>query len=196
MKLLANKTVWYILGAIACLVALQWVNNSKFTNLEKKNEQLRRELARARMYQPIERDTIRDTIPVVSAPVSQLTAASYKKDIADEQLIKDMGLKASSISSQQTATTETRNIVTVKAEATPYVGGEAKIFAYHDQWADFMLKDTILSYAVRDSVTTYVYREYKHKFLWWRWGTKGYRVKMINFNPHSTIKHVDYIKVD
>ena len=53
-----------------------------------------------------------------------------------------------------------------------------------------------LVYTVSDSVLTLVYREYKHKFLWWRWGTKGYKVKVVNFNPHATIRYNQYIKVE
>ena len=35
---------------------------------------------------------------------------------------------------------------------------------------------------------------YRHHFLWWRWGVKGYKVKVVNFNPHSTIRYNTYVK--
>ena len=38
-----------------------------------------------------------------------------------------------------------------------------------------------------------VYREYKHHFLWWKWGTKGYRLKIVNFNPHARVTYNRYI---
>ncbi len=47
------------------------------------------------------------------------------------------------------------------------------LFHYSDQWADLSLslKDTIFYYNIRGSLATLVYREYKHHFLWWKWGT-------------------------
>lgn len=35
----------------------------------------------------------------------------------------------------------------------------------------------------------------KHKFLWWRWGTKGYQVQIVSFNPHSRINYSRYMEV-
>ena len=70
------------------------------------------------------------------------------------------------------------------------------LFYYSDQWADLSLslKDTTFYYNIRDSLATVVYREYKHHFLWWKWGTKGYRLKILNFNPHSRVTYNKYIK--
>ena len=35
----------------------------------------------------------------------------------------------------------------------------------------------------------------KHKFLWWRGGTKGYQVQIVNFNPHPRINYSRYVEV-
>ena len=35
----------------------------------------------------------------------------------------------------------------------------------------------------------------KHKFLWWRWGTKGYQVQIVNFNPHPRINYSRYVEI-
>ena len=35
----------------------------------------------------------------------------------------------------------------------------------------------------------------KHKFLWWRWGTKGYQVQIVNFNRHPRINYSRYVEV-
>jgi hypothetical protein len=39
-----------------------------------------------------------------------------------------------------------------------------------------------------------VEKEYKRRFLWWKWGTKGYRVKAVSFCPYTTIRYNTYIK--
>ena len=54
----------------------------------------------------------------------------------------------------------------------------------------------MLTYKARDSLQCLVARQYKHKFLWWRWGTKSYDIKVINFNPHSTLLYNSYIQVN
>lgn len=65
---------------------------------------------------------------------------------------------------------------------------------YKDAWAEFEYQDKRLRYSVRDSLAIAVKKEYKHRLLWWRWGTKGYEVKAVNFNPHSTIRYNTYVK--
>ena len=53
------------------------------------------------------------------------------------------------------------------------------------QTLQLQLKDSTFYYNIRDSLSTAVYREYRHHFLWWKWGTRGYRLKIVNFNPHA-----------
>ncbi|WP_407934619.1 DUF6549 family protein [Hallella sp.] len=38
-------------------------------------------------------------------------------------------------------------------------------------------------------------KEYKHRFLWWKWSTKGYKVKIINFNPHARVLYNQYVRI-
>ena len=67
-----------------------------------------------------------------------------------------------------------------------------------EKWSDlqFRLQDSTFYYNIRDSLCTQVSREYKHRFLWWRWGTKGYHVTLINFNPHSKVLYNTFIQVE
>ena len=53
----------------------------------------------------------------------------------------------------------------------------------------------LLKYAVRDSFVTDVTRIYKHRFLWLRWGTKGYQVHHVNFNPNVDVKYNQFIMI-
>ena len=119
--------------------------------------------------------------------------STYKNELADKQLIKELRLKLGQIEAQQLSGTAIHNTVRLEAKT-------CSRYEYADRWAHFTLSmkppDTTLVYTVSDSVLTLVYREYKHKFLWWRWGTKGYKVKVVNFNPHATIRFNQYIKVE
>lgn len=49
---------------------------------------------------------------------------------------------------------------------------------------------------MRDSLAIALKREYKHRFLFLRWGTKGYDVKVVNFNPHSSVRYNTFVKKD
>ena len=65
---------------------------------------------------------------------------------------------------------------------------------YKDAWAEFEFHNKKLRYSVKDSLAIAVKKEFKHRFLWWKWGTKGYEVKAVNFNPHATIRYNTFVK--
>ena len=162
-------------------------DNSK----DKEIKRLKYQLAHAQLYVPLERDTIRDTVEVVTAPV--ITAelkALRKQHIIDEQLIKDLGLKLKQLDAVQTTVTETKD--TAKAD----FNDSTKVFSYEDYWShlEFRPCDSTFYYNIRDSLVTAIHHEYKHKFLWFRWGIKGYKVKHVNFNKNSRIVYNTYVK--
>lgn len=152
-------------------------------------QQTRVELAHARI--PLLRNTIHDSIDVVTQAVVEVAPKSLKDALAeDEQLIRELRLKVKQLEAMQTTTIETSDTTPAHHDA-----GDS-LFYYSDQWADLQLslKDTTFYYNIRDSLSTMVYREYRHHFLWWKWGTKGYRLKIVNFNPHARVTYNKYIK--
>jgi hypothetical protein len=138
-------------------------------------------------------DTIRDTIPIASQPVVVIDKTDYKKLEADRELLKDLNLKYSQIESEMRVLMANQGKVTLQASAD-----SDSVLRYKDRWCEFeyLVKPRELEYKTFDSLVTLVDREYKHKFLWWRWGTKGYKVTHINFNPRSEIRYSRYIKVE
>jgi len=157
-------------------------------DLKKQVNDLNVELAHSKI--PLQKDTIRDSIPVVTQRVIEVDKTDYKQQLADKQLIKDLGLKIDQLVSENKMLRETRDSVLLKAE-------NDSVCSYHDQWADFeyLINRQLLKYAVRDSFDTFINRIYKHKFLWWRWGTKGYQVKHVNYNPNVDIKYNQFILI-
>lgn len=162
---------------------------------EKEIKDLKYELAHAQQYVPLERDTVilHDSIPVevVTSPVITAELSALRKQhIIDEEMIKDLGLKLKQMDAVQTTVTETKD--SAKAE----FDHNFKVFSYDDRWShlQFRLQDSTFYYNIRDSLITVIYHEYKHKFLWFRWGVKGYKVKMTNLNPHSSIRYNSYVK--
>lgn len=154
-----------------------------------KADRLSVELAHARI--PMQRDTIHDSIEVVTQTVVEVVPKRMREAMAaDRRLIKELKLRIGQLEAVQTTVIETSDSAPARHNE------DDSLYYYNDQWADISLnlRDSTFYYNIRDSLSTVVYREYKHRFLWWRWGTKGYRVKMVNFNPHARVTYNKYIK--
>ena len=143
---------------------------------------------------PLVRDTIRDSIPVVTQRMVTVDKTDYKKQIADRELIRDLQMKVSRIEAENTMLRQTLGSVTLLPEKSD----SDTLFSYHDRWADFKvnIRESRLDYAVRDSLATFIERIPRHRFLWLRWGVKGYNVKVVNFNPNSSVQYSRFIMVD
>ena len=179
---LTTMCMWGVVILFAMLCALFFGGCD--SRLKKENERLREELAKAQQYQPLQRDTIRDSIEVVTQKVVTVEKIKNVLTQEDRQLLKDIDVKVKELESLQKMGMVTKDTVYLTEQRD-------SILRYHDAWADFEYweKERRLNYAVRDSLAIAVKREYKHRFLWWRWGTKGYEVKAVNFNPHSTVRY-------
>ena len=176
-----------VLLAAVVMMLLQCRENRK----EKEIAMLKEQLAAAQTSDPLQRDTIRDTIEVVTAPVITAEMKALQQQHAiDQGMIRDLGLRIKQLEAVQTTVTVTED--STKAQ----FDHNYKVFSSTDRWSSlrFRLQDSTFYYNIRDSLVIVVYHEYKHRFLWWRWGIKGYKVKAVNYNPHSTIIYNRYIK--
>ena len=189
--MIMRKTILYVIIVFAIIIMAGGGSYALRKQYQKEISDLKYQLAHAQQFVPLERDTIRDSVEAVTSPVITAELSALRKQhIIDEQLISDLGLKLKQMDAVQTTVTETKD--TAKAE----FDDSARVFCYDDNWShlQFRLRDSTFYYNIRDSLTTVVYHEYKHRFLWWRWGVKGYKVKVVNFNPHSTIRYNTYVK--
>ena len=158
--------------------------------LRKEIESLREELAKQQQYVPLDRDTIRDSVEVITQKVREVEKIKEVLSKEDRQLIKDLGMKVKELESLQKTGMETRDtVILVEKDST-----ENSPLVYHDAWTDIEYLDRKLTYAMRDSLAIALKREYKHRFLFIKWGTKGYDVKVANFNPHSSIRYNTFVK--
>lgn len=157
---------------------------------KKANEALKMQLHQLQLkYSPIQRDTIRDSVKLVTQQVMVMDRGEYKLLAADRKLLEELNLKLRQVVSDQRVSMVTSDTVKTKRLNS--------VYSYSDAWLSLRLDtaDSILTYRARDSLQCIVARQFKHKFLWWKWGTKGYNVKVLNFNPHSTILYNSYIQV-
>ena len=188
------KVLWPWIANIVLVVAIGVfvgnLLNSCNGKLKKENERLREELARQQQYVPLKRDTIRDTVEVVTQKVVAVEKMKEVLSDDDKRLIKDLGMKVKELESMQKVGMMTHDTVYLERKDST---SDSPLY-YKDAWAEFEFQNKRLKYSVKDSLAIAVRKEYKHRFLWWRWGTKGYEVKAVNFNPHSTIRYNTYVK--
>ena len=108
----------------------------------------------------------------------------------DAKLIKELNLRPKEVEYITTTKVVTKDsIVFVLKDSC---------FNYSDKWVDFYanIPDSTFTYEVRDSLSSAISRIYKHRFLWWRWGTKGYKQTIVNHNPRSKIVYNEIVKVE
>lgn len=181
------KSIIVAISVILVIIASFWIFDHRQQRAE---QELREQLNGLKLqYAPAERDTIHDSLKVITQQVLQMPAEEYKLQAYDRQLLHDLDIRLGQILADQRTSLSTAD--TVKTDRSD------SVYTYSDRWLSFRLNtaDSILTYKARDSLQTIVYRQYKHRFLWWRWGTRGYDVKVINFNPHSNIFYNSYIQV-
>lgn len=173
-----------ILAATGIIVYPAWIRK------QYEVKELQAQLAHARTYKSVVSEVLNDSSTVVTQPASNIDKHAYKREFANRKLLKELDVKPRDVAAQSDIATHASDSVKLASRDS--------VFSYHDKWVQFKfsLRDSLLSYQVRDSLSTFVIREYKHRFLFWKWGTRGYKIKIVNFNPHSKIIYSQYIKIE
>lgn len=117
----------------------------------------------------------------------------YRKD--DARLIEELGIQNKNL--EAIVKTGIHTSDTITKEYWHPAPDNPDCLEYSDKWAKVTacFNDSTVMYAVRDSIATVVHRIPKRRFLWWSWGTKGYKVELINFNPRSEIDYSEFIQI-
>lgn len=142
----------------------------------------------------IQYGNVQDSLPVAQNTALQAKVSELQKlHLADTKLIQDLRLRLKDVQAIHAASSTTSDTVYL----TPDPVKPDSVLSYRDRWLSLHidLPTRQCQYATHDSLTTIVSRTYRHRFLWWRWGTKGYQVQIVNFNPHSKIDYSRYIEV-
>lgn len=146
----------------------------------------------------IEYSSLDDSIPVAKTNALQAKYDELQElHLADIKLIQDLKLRLKDVQSIHTVESTTADTVYLTPELSETTGIADSIYTYKDKWLSLHIDipRRECQYASHDSLTTIVSRIYKHRFLWWRWGTKGYQVQIVNHNPHARIDYSRYIEV-
>lgn len=190
MKKYINKIVLAMAAVAAVLLAFALLTDHSNRSLRNQVRQLQRELAQSKVQLKV--DTIRDSIPVYTQKIVEVYPKDYRDLVADRELLKDLRIKYRQVESENRTLLANQGKVVFKTTAD-----SDSVLRYRDRWTDltYYVLNKELHYRFRDSLTTIVSREYKHRFLWWRWGTKGYTVTLISANPNASIEYNSYVKI-
>lgn len=167
--------------------------------LKREIEMLREELAKQQQYVPLHRDTIRDSVETITQQIVEVEKIKEVLTDEDRKLLKDAGIAAKELISLQKTGMVTSGDVMMSSRDTAAYSKDAAAepgdtLFYKDAWAEFEFYNRRLKYSVKDSLAIAVEKEFKHRFLFLKWGTKGYQVKVMNFNPNATIKYNTFVK--
>lgn len=187
MRMDRNEKFWMVFLLGLMLLGMLTSCNRE---LKREIEMLREELAKQQQYVPLHKDTIRDSVELVTQKIIEVEKIKEVLTEEDRKLLKDAGIAAKELMSLQKTGTETKDTVWLEKKDS----SENAPLYYKDAWAEFEYQNKKLKYSVKDSLAIAVKKEFKHKFLWWKWGTKGFEVKVANFNPHSTIRYNTFVK--
>ncbi len=133
----------------------------------------------------------RDSLRIRSVAALELRIAELKKyREADARLIRELRMRPRDV----TYITRTETVV---KDSLIYVLRPDSCFYYSDRWltVDACLRDSSMYIESRDSLVQIIHKEYKHRFLWWKWGLKGVRQEMVNFNPNAAITYSEFLHV-
>ena len=105
---------------------------------------------------------------------------------ADFKLIKELKLRPKDVETITKVKVVTRDSIIFQLKDS--------CINYESEWTKVSgcIGDT-LSIETSDSIAFIAHKEYKHKFLFFRWGLERAKVKIINFNPRSSVKSPEWI---
>lgn len=129
----------------------------------------------------------RDSLNAVENGRLKLSISELKElREADFKLIKELKLRPKDVEAITKVKVVTRDSIIFQLKDS--------CINYESEWTKVSgcIGDT-LSIETSDSIAFIAHKEYKHKFLFFRWGLERAKVKIINFNPRSSIKSPEWI---
>lgn len=147
----------------------------------------------------------------VKAESLQLTISQLKKYRAeDAERMKELNIKIKDLESTAKIQAEVNidlkaqlrdTTVTIVIDSVNNITKEAKykVTSINTPFLKMngMVTDTEFLGSIKLPVNIYQYvtASYRRKFLWWRWGLKGFNQTVISDNPHVEIKYAEFIHV-
>lgn len=186
-------------GNIALIIAVMvlscWLNNTREEKKRLANNQ-------ESLLSDIEYYKTESGKNAASVQKLVLTKSELEKHCQDlTQTVEDLGIKVKRLQSATTTVTKTEvEIQTVVRDSIVYRDRPVilKTINWKDPWIKLngVLDGDDFSAKIQsiDSLSHVAHRVPK-KFLFFRFGTKGVRLEVVNKNPHSKIVYTEYIEI-
>lgn len=177
------KQVLALLVAVAVIALLTWRLIS--LRIEMSELQHRHEGNVRALTDEVERYKVRDSISVATAALELRASEAARTIDGLKRQVAELGIRLKDVRSVTTTEVLTRDTVYIPQVVETTTKGDT-CRSYSDGWLSLSLCDgadgSMVSYAVRDSLTSYVHVRYLRRFLWWRWRPQ-YRVTVMSHNP-------------
>ena len=151
------------------------------------NEKERFEANQTTLMTSLNNFKFRDSLNAVENGRLKLSISELKElREADFKLIKELKLRPKDVETITKVKVVTRDSIIFQLKDS--------CINYESEWTKVSgcIGDT-LSIETSDSIAFIAHKEYKHKFLFFRWGLDRAKVKIINFNPRSSVKSPEWI---
>lgn len=180
-----KKLPWLLVVLLVVIAVLFQQNHTLRTERDRQISNVETLMGEVKLYK------VKDSLNVASVSSLNLTVEELKKYRAeDAKLIKELKLRPKDVEYIAKTEIKTKDSLIYKIDT---VG----CFHYRDKWlrVDACIADSSMVIETRDSIAQIVHAIYKHRFLWWKWGIKGFRQEIVNFNPKSKIEYSEIVKV-
>lgn len=179
-----NKYLTIIILILFIIIGLLYSSNSTF---KKENQRLSQN--NTTLLSENAEYMFRDSLNMTEIGKLSLTVNELKQyRIDDTRLIKELKLRPK----------EVQTIIKTKIETKDSIVFILKdsCINYKSEWLEIngCLNDTLYINS-SDSIAQIFHKEYKHRFLFIKWGFLGIKQKIINFNPKSSIKYSEWIEI-
>lgn len=182
-----NKILSLLVLLVVALASVLWVRTERTKELEHENYNLRCLLD---TMSSVSIDSVRAvsaSVPVAHDNAEMENLLSDSRKTVEKLKLRIKDLELSQKTNMRSDYRIEMKIDTVVRDIHDTICQKA--WRYRDRWIDVTIDDSTLHVSTRDSLETFVSKTYKHRFLWWRWGCSGYKVNIVNHNPHSTITY-------
>ena len=179
----------WLIAIILVLGTLLYCYKNKVNTLKAEKERL--EVNVSALAKASKEYKFRDSLNAVSVTALNLKVSELEDMRAeDHKLIKELKLKPKDVE-------YLTKVTTITERSVEYIVDTVGCFYHQDQWLkiEACIQDSSMHISSKDSVAQIIHPIYRKKFLWWKWGVKGFKQEVINFNPHTNVAYSEIITI-
>lgn len=188
-----NKFLLIAIAIITVLVAFMVTQCSKIGNLKEEIKEQKENVKILKYKEHLYH--ISDSVKVAEIRALQFDKDQFEKLILEkDRQIEQIRNERKKDIDYYTKLSKTDSFFITKFD-TIFVGKDTCI-CYDDDYLSFSMCNGFTKFTTNDTIKQVISTEYKHKFLWWKWGIKGITQDVWSTNPHTNIHFEEFVKID